>query len=147
MAIYRPPKARWPLALAVGITTLVIGVGIGLSIGTRDPSPSEISEMLKSDLISAAGSLEVAEVEYRESVAAGEVTNETEYEGALAALESSRERFESLEPALESLFPSRSEDIAAEYDGCDSAMRSRAPASDVATCLEELRDLLQGEGT
>ena len=33
MAIYRPPKPRWPLAIGVGVVCLLIGIGIGLAVG------------------------------------------------------------------------------------------------------------------
>ncbi|MFN2389409.1 MAG: hypothetical protein ABR575_07385 [Actinomycetota bacterium] len=145
MAIYRPPKPRWPLAIAVGSVCLLIGTGIGIAIGNREPSAPEVAADLRADLISAAGSLEVAEIEYTESVSDGEITREAEYDGALGAIESSRTIYSDVAPVLGALAPSRSEEIEALYDDCSSAMRARSDASDVTECLTELSNLLKGE--
>ncbi len=145
MAIYRPPKPRWPLAVGVGVVCILIGTGIGMAIGSRDPDPAEVAADLRAELVAAAGSLEVAEIEYSESVTDGDITKQAEYEGALSAIESSRARYEEAAPAIESLAPSTSDEIATLYDECTSAMRAQADAEDVNGCLTELADLLKGE--
>ena len=145
MAIYRPPKARWPLAVVVGLVCLVVGIGIGFAIGDRDPSPVAVAEDLRSDLVAAAGSLEVAEIEYTESVSNGDVTKQAEYDGALAAVASSESQYRAVAPVLESLVPSRADEISAHYDECSAAMREMSEATSVARCLGDLRDLLKGE--
>jgi hypothetical protein len=145
VAIYRPPKPRWPLAVGVGLVCTLIGFGIGLAVGGRDPSPVALAEDLHSDLVAAAGSLEVAEIEYSESVSNGAVTRQAEYDGALAAIESSESRYQEVEPALQSLDPSRADEISGLYDECSSAMQETAEPTDVTECLKVLRDLLKGE--
>lgn len=145
MAIYRPPKPRWPLAVGVGLISLLIGFGIGFAIGGRDPGPAAVATDLRSDLVAVAGSVEVAEIEYAESVSNGEITRQAEYDGALGAIESSESRYQEVEPVLQALAPSRAEQIDALYDECSSAMRATAPPTDVTECLNELRDLLNGE--
>jgi hypothetical protein len=145
VAIYRPPKPRWPLAIVAGLVSLLIGFGIGLGVGSRDPDPTEVASDLRADLVAAAGSLEVAEIEYTESVADGEITRQAEYEGALGAIESSEARYRQVAPALEALVPSRSDEIDALFDECGRAMRERVDPAEVTECLGELRDLLKGE--
>ena len=145
MAIYRPPKPRWPLAIGVGVISLFIGLGTGLALGTKKPDPTEVATDLRRGLVAAAGSLEVAEVEYTESVSNGEITRQAEYEGALGAIESSRDRYREVAPAVEAVVPSRSEEIEARYEECAGAMRDRAAPTEVTQCLAELRDLLEGE--
>ncbi len=145
MAIYRPPKARWPLAAAVGCAGLGLGILIGFLLGGSEPSPSESVRQIRSVLVRAAGSLEVAAVEYRESVDDGVVVDETEYEGALGALRSSRSRFATIEAALEDLFPTQVETIDELYDRAGAAMEARAPARRVEASLAELEVLLEGE--
>jgi hypothetical protein len=145
MAIYRPPKPRWPLALGVGLVCALIGIGIGIAIGNREPATAEIAADLQVDLVSAAGSLEIAGIEYAESVSDGQITRQTEYEGALGAIESSRALYREVAPALDALAPTRAEDIAALYDECLVAMRTRAETDEVTACLTELGDLLKGE--
>jgi hypothetical protein len=119
----------------------LIGFGIGLGIGGREPAPAD----LRSDLVAAAGSLEVAEIEYTESVSDGEITRQAEYDGALGAIESSESRYQQVQPAIESLVPSRAEEIGVLYDECSSAMADRADPVEVTECLTDLRDLLKGE--
>ena len=145
MAIYRPPKPRWPLAIGVGVVCLLIGFVVGLALGSREPDPAEVAADLRADLVAAAGSLEVAEIEYTESVSDGAITRQAEYDGALGAIESSEARYREVAPAIESLVPSRSEEIDALYEECASAMRDRADPTEVSDCLDQLLDLLEGE--
>jgi hypothetical protein len=124
---------------------LLIGSGIGFAVGSREPEPSEVAGDLRADLVASAGSLEVAEIEYAESVSGGEITRRAEYDGALRAIESSEERYREVAPAIESVVPSRSEEIDTLYDDCASAMRERVDPAEVSKCLVELRALLKGE--
>lgn len=145
MAIYRPPRPRWPLAAGVGVACLLVGSAVGLALGGRPPDPEEVARDLRSDLVAAAGSLEVAEIEYAESVSGGEVTREAEYEGALDAIASSQARYEEVAPAVASVAPSRAEEIAVLYDQCEGLMRDRARPRVVGPCFDDLRGLLTGE--
>jgi hypothetical protein len=131
--------------LGVGLISLLIGFVIGLAVGGRDPSPADVASDLRADLVAAAGSLEVAEIEYAESVSDGEITRRAEYDGALDAIESSRSRYQEVAPAIESLAEERAEEIGNRYDECSSAMQERAEPQEVTDCLTELRDLLKGE--
>lgn len=125
--------------------SLLIGFGIGFALGGRDPEPQDVAADLRADLVAAAGSLEVAEIEYQESVSEGEVTRRAEYEGALGAIDSSRSTYREVEPAIAALVSDRADEISALYDQCASAMRERADATEVTGCLTELRELLKGE--
>jgi hypothetical protein len=145
VAIYRPPKARWPLAVAVGVGGVLVGLITGLALGSSDPDPEEAGREIKAALVSAAGSLEVAAIEYEESVADGEVTRETEYEGALGALDSSRARYDDVRPVLVSLFPSQVEPIDDLYGEIEQLMRSRSDPTHVNAALQELESILKGE--
>jgi hypothetical protein len=145
VAIYRPPKARWPLAVAFGVGGVLVGLITGLALGSSDPDPEEAGREIKAALVSAAGSLEVAAIEYEESVADGEVTRETEYEGALGALDSSRARYDDVRPVLVSLFPSQVEPIDDLYGEIEQLMRSRSDPTHVNAALQELESILKGE--
>ena len=144
MAIYRPPKPRWPLAAGAGFVALLIGLGIGLAVGGRDPEPADVAGDLRADLVAAMGSLEVAEIEYTESVSNGEVVRQAEYEGALGAIDSSESRYREVAPAIESLVPSRAQEIEDLYGECSNAMRERVDPAELRECLDELRALLEG---
>ncbi|HEU4488687.1 MAG TPA: hypothetical protein VFS38_05325 [Actinomycetota bacterium] len=146
MAIYRPPKARWPLATAAAIGGVLVGLGAGLTFGGGDPAPAASAQAIEAELSSAAGSLEVAAVEYQESVAGGKVIKEAEYEGAQAALASSKSRYADIRPALSSL-PVRLEPIDELYAQLESSMESRDDPKVVTSALKELEALLQGEAS
>ena len=131
--------------MGVGIVSLLIGFGIGLAVGGGDPAPADVATDLRSDLVAAAGSLEVAEIEYAESVSNGDITRQAEYDGALDAIDSSKSRYQEVEPAIESLVPARADEISDRYDECSTAMRERTDPGEVTECLTQLRDLLKGE--
>ncbi|MGH2807749.1 MAG: hypothetical protein ACRDKT_10790 [Actinomycetota bacterium] len=147
MAIYKPPKARWPLAVFAGVVGLLVGVGVGLVVGREEPDASEGVRLVQQELASAAAGLEVAGIEYEEAVEDGEVLNDTEYQGSLDALDSSRTRFEGVEDALATLAPDQAEAIASGYDEAAGAMEGRAPPDEVQGLLDELSELLKGDST
>ena len=145
MAIYRPPKARWPLALGVGVAALLTGLVVGLTLGSNDMDPGEAAQDIKAELVSAAGSLEVAGIEYEESVSGGEITRQEEYDGALSAIASAKERYESVRPALASLVPSLATQIDDGFSRCEELMSEAADPAEVAPALGELEGLLKGD--
>lgn len=144
MAIYKPPKARWPLAVFSGVLGLLIGLGIGFVLGGEEPDADEGVRLVQQELIAAAAALEVAGIEYAESVDDGRVVTEAEYNGALDALESSRERFETVKDALALLSPRQAEEIATAYEEATSAMEATESEQDVQELLDGLDELLTG---
>lgn len=122
-----------------------MGLVTGLALGADDADPTEAAHAIRAELIAAAGSLEVVAIEYEESVADGEIVAEAEYEGALGALASSRERYDLVRPALVSLLPAHVEPIDALYDDVERSMSARADATEVADTIEQLIALLEGE--
>ena len=46
MAIYRPPKARWPLAVAAGVVGILVGLLVSLAflqgLSSRELRPDEL---------------------------------------------------------------------------------------------------------
>jgi hypothetical protein len=131
--------------MAVGVGGVVIGLITGLALGGSDPDPEEAGREIKAALVSAAGSLEVAAIEYEESVSDGEVTREAEYDGALSALDSSRARYDEVRPVLVSFFPSQVVPIDDLYDEIEQLMRSRIEPARVTAELQELESILKGE--
>jgi hypothetical protein len=144
MAIYRPPKPRWPLAAVTGLLGVLVGLGAGYLLGDKPPETSDSVRAIRTTLISAAGSLDVAVVEYRESVVDGQIERQQEYDGALAAVRSSRSKFEEVRSALESLFPEGVEPIDDLYEEIAGLMEARAPAGEVEGYIEELQAILTG---
>jgi hypothetical protein len=145
MAIYKPPKARWPLAVFAGVLGLLLGIGIGFALGQEEPDPAEGVRLIQQELAAAAAGLEVAGIEYTEAVQDGEVVSDPEYQGSLDAIGNSRTRFESVEAALATLAPELAEQIADGYEEAESAMEDRAPDEDVQALLEELSGWLKGD--
>lgn len=141
MAIYRPARARWPLAVAVGVVALIVGVLVGLALTGDDATGAED---IQSALFAAAGSVEVAAIEYEEAVAGGgDVTSTSEYKGALDALQSGRARYAEVRTPLQTLAPERVEGLDAAFDAAEELMESEAGASEVVAALEDLETLLK----
>lgn len=145
MAIYRPARARWPLAVAVGVVALIVGVLVGLALTGDDDATG--AEEIQSALFGAAGSVEVAAIEYEEAVVGGgDVTSTSEYKGARDALQSGRARYAEVRAPLQTLAPERVEELDAAFDAAEELMESEAEASEVVAALEDLETLLK-EGT
>jgi hypothetical protein len=144
VAIYRPRSRRWPLVGAIGLIGLAIGFGLGWGLkGDEQPDPVDALALLHSTLASAAGTLEVVDVEYRESVQDGEVVSSPEYEGARDALERSRQRYVEVRAALGELDPelvTRANDL---YADIARLVDGRAPADEVMEVTGELSALLR----
>jgi hypothetical protein len=120
---------------------LLIGLGAGILL-RPDPDPVAAVRDLSADLDGAAGLLEVAQVEYEESVSGSRVTSPREYRGARAALSRSRNRFGDARPALEALSDPAAEAIDAGYDRTQALMEEPAPPARVAAALRRLARLL-----
>ena len=120
---------------------LVIGLGAGILL-RPGPDPVAAARDLSADLDGAAGLLEVAQVEYEESVSGSRVTNPREYRAARAALSRSRNRFGDARPALEALSDPAAAAIAVGYDRMQALMDAPAPPARVAAALRRLVRLL-----
>ncbi|MEA2498766.1 MAG: hypothetical protein QOH26_1171 [Actinomycetota bacterium] len=129
----------------MAVLGLIVGLIIGALIGRSDPDPSESVSLIRTSLLSAAGSLDVATVEYQESVEDGAVVSRPEYDGALDAIRSSRGSFEEVRTAVEVLAPERVDSIEELYDEVEAQMEAMAPATEVEATLQELEALLKGQ--
>ena len=144
MAIYRPPKPRWPAVAVSVIVGVAVGLVVGLLLGGSEPDPAEAARDVQSELAAAAGAIEVLMIEYEESISNGEVVSEAEYRGARDALESSRDRYQEVREALEILAPARATEIEAAFSAVEDAVGSQADPADVDDHADVLIDLLQG---
>ena len=144
MAIYRPPKARWPLAVATFVAGLLLGLLVAALLRS-DPDPADVAGDVTTELAAAAGSLEVVLIEYEESVANGEVERDAEYRGAVDALESSRDRYEAVAEAVAALAPERAEDIENAYEEAHAQMEELVDAAQLESTLSALEELLRGD--
>ncbi|MDQ3987377.1 MAG: hypothetical protein M3280_12875 [Actinomycetota bacterium] len=144
MAIYRPPKPRWPAVLASITIGLAVGLVVGLVLGGGESDPAEAAREVQAELTAAAGAIDVLTVEYEESVSNGEVVSEAEYRGARDALASSRDRFEEVREALEILAPARVTEIDAAFAALEDSVGSQADPAEVDDQADALIELLQG---
>ena len=142
MAIYRPPKARWPLAVATLIAGLLIGGLAGWALGSKDPDPNEVAGDIRTKLTQAATVLDVVPIEYDEGVEDGEVVSDAEYSAAGDAVDRSRTHYDEVAPALESLAPETADEIESAYETLDSAIEEVADPDEVTSAAEALADLL-----
>lgn len=131
------------MAIATGALGVLVGLGVGYLLGDKPPDPTDSVRAIRTSLISAAGSLEVAAVEYEESVVDGEVIRAREYEGALAAVRSSRSKLSDVRAALDELAPERIAAIDEGYDEVVALMEDGADATEVQGALDDLRSLLE----
>ena len=144
MAIYRPPKPRWPLAVAAGVGGLLVGLLIGLMLGSGDPDPAEAAQEVRTALTASAGSLEIVAIEYAESVSDGAIESQPEYDGAVAALESSHTAYEEVAGALRELAPANAAAIEQGFDDIQSLVDDLAEPGEVEGAIQDQRDLLTG---
>jgi len=144
VAIYRPPKPRWPLAVAAFLGGLILGALVAFLL-QGDPDPAAIAADVDAELAAAAASLEVVAVEYEESVEEGEVVQEAEFRGAESALASSRTRYEAVAAAVETLAPERAAAIDGAYVDAEGLMNERASAEELSDVLADLEELLRGD--
>ena len=144
MAIYRPARRRWRVVGGGVVAGTLLGLLIGFLVwGRQDPDPVEALSRVRSSLQSAAATLEVVGVEYRESVRDGQVVRETEYRGAQDALSRSEERFAEARPALELIEPDTVRRIERGYDDLAGLIAERTDAREVDAALQQLRDLVE----
>lgn len=129
--------------MAAGVVGFLVGLLVGWGL-QPDPDPAEALEEVEAALRGAEGSLEVVGVEYAESVTDGEVVATPEYEGARAALASSRNRFLEVRQAVASVAPNNAAEIDRAYDELKRLVDERAPSEQVASLVTELADMLTG---
>jgi hypothetical protein len=139
VSIYKPVKARWPVALAAGGAGLFVGVAAGLIVAASRPAnPVEDLRALSSSLEASAGTLEIVEVEYGESVEDGEIVQRAEYEGALSALRRSRNRYSEVEGAVEFIDRGAAQSIDSRFDRIQNMVSERADPGSVRKLLNGL---------
>jgi hypothetical protein len=141
VAIYRPPRPRWRSAAVAGLAGVAIGVLAGLAIGSGE-DPVDVLEELSARMRSAAGTLEVVGIEYEEAVDGGDIVAQTEYEGALAAIDRSRAQFQEVAEPLGVLSPSFVEQVTDGYEDLERLAREPVPSEELEPTIGELRELL-----
>ena len=142
MAIYRPQRSRWKPAAIAGVAGLIIGLLVGWGILRPEPEPAEAVRQVRASLVSAAGTLEVVEVEYVESVRGGRIVATPEFQGARAALRSSRERYLEAREAVAATAPDAASAIDAAYEELERLVERRAPPREVSERTRTLRGML-----
>ncbi len=144
MAIYRPQRPRWIPAVITGVVGLLVGLLVGWGVLRPEPNPAEVMGDVRATLRSAAGTLEIVEIEYAESVEDGEIVSSPEFEGARDALDSSRQRYLEVREAVAALSPNTASEIDDAFDRLEGLVKRRAPSEDVADLARELADMLTG---
>ena len=131
------------MAVAVGVVALIVGVLVGLALTGDDDSTG--AEDIQATLFAAAGSVEVAGIEYEEAVAAGgDIRSRSEYAGARDALDSGRERYLEVRNSLDSLAPERVDALDEAFHEAEELMADAADSDEVGAALGRLEELLKG---
>ena len=147
MAIYRPRRARWPAFLAGLVAGVVIGIVSALAlVGDRPTDLADAARRMQRELDGAAGLLEVARIEYRESVVDGRVLSEPEYRASQAAVTRSRARYDTVVGALAVLDPARASDAGRRYDALADLMEEPADADRIDDASAALQEVLRAAG-
>ncbi len=142
MAIYRPQRPRWRLALLTGAVGLFVGVLVGWGLLRPEPDPGEVLGDVRRTLASAAATLEVVEVEYAESVRNGRIVASPEYQGARDALASSRARYLEAREAVAAVAPNAASAIDASYGQLQRLIERRTAVENVSRVAGDLRQML-----
>jgi hypothetical protein len=146
VAIYRPSRRRAPALVAAGVLGALVGLAAGLLLSAgREADPEEALAPARASLQSAAGTLEVAAIEYAESVEDGEIVRPPEYRGARDALERSRRSYLEARPAVAALQPGLAEETDTGYEELAAAMADKAPDADISRRARQLATGLTGE--
>jgi hypothetical protein len=139
VAIYRPSRPRWPGLVLAALIGLVVGAGAALAFSARrGPDTAAVVAAARAALLEARGTLEVAAIEYRESVRGTQIVRRSEYRGARAALERSRRSYLRARPALRALAAPTASKIDRTYDRLDRMMRATAPPQQVTITIARL---------
>lgn len=141
MAIYRPQRRRWVLAAIAAAAGLLVGLLLGYAL-RGDPDPLDAIEETRTTLLSAAATLEIVGVEYAEAVEGEEIVAPPEYEAALAALASSRERYREVAGVVEVLNPAAVTAAEDGYRELERMIRDRENEGLVRAATEDLGDTL-----
>jgi hypothetical protein len=144
VAIYRPPRPRWPAVLVGCLAGVLVGLGIGYAIGDDEADPEELVLQVRDDLRGVAALLDVAAVEYEESVSGGRVVSRQEYEGARSAVARARRRYEPAGQVLEGLGHEAGTSIEEGFDELRRLMEEPASPEQVGREIERLVALLEG---
>lgn len=139
MAIYRPPSKRWPAIAAAAIGGLLVGLVAGLLLSGGD-DPIAATQAIRAEMTRAAGSLEVAAIEYEEALESG---SDSELQGARDALSSSRATWESVRPAVATIAPATADEIDERYEDLNEAFEQENAAEEVLASIDALVTLLK----
>jgi hypothetical protein len=142
MAIYRPQRPAWRVALLWGGVGLLVGLLVGWGLLRPEPDPAEVLSEVRSSLASASATLEVVQIEYAESVEDGEIVARAEFEGARDALASSRASYSEARSAVAAVESQTASAIDSAYEGVERAMAARGDERDVSEMIAELRQML-----
>jgi hypothetical protein len=147
MAIYRPRRSPWPLAVALAAVGLLVGFGIGYAVfGTRPPDLGAATALVTERLDDARGLLEVAAIEYREGAPDGSIASQTEYDAAGQAVDRARSAYDEVAAVLRELAPERAAAIEDGFDEVEAVIAEVAQPDAVDAAIEALMEELRGRG-
>jgi hypothetical protein len=130
-------------AAAAGGVLAGLLIGLALGGGDEEADPERAIRETRSKASQAAGLLEVAPVEYSESVSGGRVTRAPEYRGARDAVARSRALYLEARPVVVLTDPAAANVVDASYARLARAMAQPAPAAAVTAQASRLEELLR----
>jgi hypothetical protein len=126
-----------------GLAGLLVGLLTGYALRSA-PDPATAIEETRTALLGAAATLEIVGVEYAESVEDGRIVARPEYDAALSALSSSRERYAEAAEVVAVVSPVSARAIEDGYGRLERMIRGLADEDDLRAAAESLGDTLAG---
>jgi hypothetical protein len=125
---------------------VIVGLVLGLTFaGDRPLDLADAARRTRQELDGAAGLLEVARIEYRESVADGQVVSEPEYRASQAAVARSRARYDAVAEVVATLDAGTASGVDRGYDELVTLMAEPADPDRVDAAATALETALRGE--
>jgi hypothetical protein len=147
MAIYRPRRSPWPLAIALGIAALLLGFFAGYVVfGTRPPDLDAAATAVQAELSRARGLLEVAAIEYRQGAPDGAIVSEPEYAAAQSAVANASEAVDSVMAPIRAVAAERAAALEDGFATLTEQIERLAPPDEVGATTDALIALLEGSG-
>jgi hypothetical protein len=143
MAIYRPRRSPWPLAVVLAGLAMLIGFGVGYAVfGTRPPDLGAATEVVQERLTEARGLLEVAAIEYREGAPSGSIANQPEYDAATRAVTRAQDAVDAVDEPLRTLAPDRAAALEDGFSAIGTLMSEVAPPDAIDDAVDAQIELL-----
>jgi len=134
MAVYRPRRQvkLLPIAVVVAVVAVIIVIVVALLGPRLAPTSTDKFAAARASALEVANALDVFEIEYPKQTSSG----------AASALTHALNAFESSKPALAEIDSAHTSQIAADLSTLSDQVKAKAPADEVTTLAETIKQQL-----